>query len=63
MSQAAVSILRTTILNAVPGAVAANMLSNYESMFRKAGIAEAGCAFNMWHRTNARRLSQLDAVH
>ena len=59
MSQAAVSILRTTILNAV----AANMLSNYESMFRKAGIAEAGCAFNMWHRTNARRLSQLDAVY
>ena len=29
-------------------AVAANMLSNYESMFRKAGIAEADCAFNMW---------------
>ncbi len=24
------------------------MLSNYESMFRKAGIAEADCAFNMW---------------
>jgi hypothetical protein len=34
MSQAAVSILRATILNAV----AANMLSNYECMFRKAGI-------------------------
>ena len=44
MSQAAVSILRATILNAV----ATNMLSNYESMFRKAGIAEADCAFNMW---------------
>jgi hypothetical protein len=24
------------------------MLSNYESVFRKAGIAEADCAFNMW---------------
>ena len=24
------------------------MLSNYESMLRKAGIAEADCAFNMW---------------
>jgi hypothetical protein len=69
MSQAAVSILRTTILNAV----AANMLSNYECMFRKAGITEANSAFNMWsdarigsipcRRTNARRLSQLDAVH
>ena len=44
MSQAAVSILRATILNAV----AANMLSNYECMFRKAGITEANSAFNMW---------------
>jgi hypothetical protein len=24
------------------------MLSNYESMFRKAGITEANSAFNMW---------------
>jgi hypothetical protein len=44
MSQAAVSILRATILNAV----AANMMSNYECMFRKAGITEANSAFNMW---------------
>jgi hypothetical protein len=44
MSQAAVSTLRATILNAV----AANMLSNYECMFRKAGITEANSAFNMW---------------
>jgi hypothetical protein len=44
MSQAAVSILRATILNAV----AANMLSNYECMFRKAGITEANSAFKMW---------------
>ena len=44
MSQAAVSNLRTTILQAVT----ANMLSNYECMFRKAGITEADSAFNMW---------------
>ena len=44
MSQAAVSILRAAILNAV----AANMMSNYECMFRKAGITEANSAFNMW---------------
>jgi hypothetical protein len=44
MSQAAVSILRATILNAV----AANMMSNYECMFRKAGITEANSASNMW---------------
>jgi hypothetical protein len=37
-------ILRVTILNAV----AANMLSNYECMFCKAGITEANSAFNMW---------------
>jgi hypothetical protein len=43
MSRAAVSILRATILNPV----AANMLSNYECTFRKAGIAEANSAFNM----------------
>jgi hypothetical protein len=48
MSQAAVSNLRTTILQAVT----ANMLSNYECMFRKAGITEADSAFNMCPKTD-----------
>ena len=66
MSQAAVYILRATILN---DAVAANMLSNYECMFRKTGVTEANSAFNMWsddrHPAAAPTLaglSQLDAV-
>jgi hypothetical protein len=44
LSQAAVLILHATILNAV----AANMMSNYECMFRKAGIDDTNSAINMW---------------
>jgi hypothetical protein len=43
MSQAALTILRASIINAV----AANMLANYDVLFRKAGI-RPDCAFNLW---------------